>query len=467
MRRGFLSAVMLLALPSTGWPGESPVPRKGGEESVQDRIERWVLKLGSESWADREEASRQLIHIGFPAIPLLKKALSGDDPEVRMRAKSLLAEIGTPGDAVLLNPRAHIFEKMEAFGGGRRTASAALMALAWLKSHQCADGTWGCRSFVAQCKRGECTGPGASDTYDIGLTGLAACAFLAGGHSIRGGKYKETVKRAVRVLKYKQTEDGAVGPKTGDGHWIYNHAIATLALAEFYGQSGQSAALRMPAQKAVDFLVECQNPHFGWRYGRQTGEGDTSVTGWAVLALKVAEECGLKVRKEAFDGALNWFAKATDDAYYQVGYRSKGDRATLPPGARGKFQPNEAMTAMGVLCRCFILGPKAVNRPEIIGGANLLKRNPPKWDVKGGTIDMHYWHWGTLASFQVGRQYWKRWNEPMKNALVPTQKREGCENGSWDPVGAWGKAGGRVYATALNALTLQIYHRYKRVLNVK
>jgi hypothetical protein len=55
----------------------------------------------------------------------------------------------------------------------------------------------------------------------------------------------------------------------------------------------------------------------------------------------------------------------------------------------------------------------------------------------------------------------------MKNALVPTQKREGCENGSWDPIGAWGTAGGRVYATAINCLSLEIYYRYGRVLNVK
>ncbi|MHC4598664.1 MAG: hypothetical protein ACYS47_06635, partial [Planctomycetota bacterium] len=120
-----------------------------------------------------------------------------------------------------------------------------------------------------------------------------------------------------------------------------------------------------------------------------------------------------------------------------------------------------------VTSRIFILGPEAANNRKVLGGGNLLKQNTPKWDVEGGTIDMYYWYYGTLAMFQLGRSYWKAWNEPMKNALVPTQKREGCGNGSWDPVGAWGTAGGRVYATAINCLSLEIYYRYGRVLNVK
>ena len=37
------------------------------------------------------------------------------------------------------------------------------------------------------------------------------------------------------------------------------------------------------------------------------------------------------------------------------------------------------------------------------------------------------------------------------------------EHGSWDPVGAWGSAGGRVYATAINCLTLQVWTRYQRI----
>lgn len=36
------------------------------------------------------------------------------------------------------------------------------------------------------------------------------------------------------------------------------------------------------------------------------------------------------------------------------------------------------------------------------------------------------------------------------------------EHGSWDPIDAWGEAGGRVWSTAINCLTLQTPSRYVR-----
>ena len=53
----------------------------------------------------------------------------------------------------------------------------------------------------------------------------------------------------------------------------------------------------------------------------------------------------------------------------------------------------------------------------------------------------------------------------MVEALLPNQWRDRgiCNNGSWDPVGCWTRKGGRVYATAINALTLEVYYRYANV----
>ena len=46
------------------------------------------------------------------------------------------------------------------------------------------------------------------------------------------------------------------------------------------------------------------------------------------------------------------------------------------------------------------------------------------------------------------------WEQPCRDAGA---------SGSWDPIGAWGGPGGRVYATAINVLSLEIYYRYARV----
>ena len=54
------------------------------------------------------------------------------------------------------------------------------------------------------------------------------------------------------------------------------------------------------------------------------------------------------------------------------------------------------------------------------------------------------------------------WHEADFEALVPTQRVAGCEDGSWDPIGEWGGIGGRVYATAMSAMTLEVYYRYVR-----
>ena len=53
-------------------------------------------------------------------------------------------------------------------------------------------------------------------------------------------------------------------------------------------------------------------------------------------------------------------------------------------------------------------------------------------------------------------KYWKSWKEELQRALLPKQvMSKACKNGSWPPKGQWALVGGRVYATAINALSLQ------------
>jgi hypothetical protein len=64
----------------------------------------------------------------------------------------------------------------------------------------------------------------------------------------------------------------------------------------------------------------------------------------------------------------------------------------------------------------------------------------------------------------------KKWNTAMKACLLRSQRRGSVdksngateEHGSWDPIDEWGLAGGRVYATAIAAMTLEVYYRYER-----
>ena len=50
----------------------------------------------------------------------------------------------------------------------------------------------------------------------------------------------------------------------------------------------------------------------------------------------------------------------------------------------------------------------------------------------------------------------------MTNALLKSQISGGCKDGSWDPIVSYSKRGGRVYTTALGAMTLEVYYRFRR-----
>ena len=348
-------------------------------------------------------------------------------------------------------------------GGSELTESAVKAGLMWLKYHQSDDGKWDGNGFDSCCgkdgRTGTCGGAGG-EWVDPGVSGLALLCFLGAGNSTTVGEFKDVVKRGVRYLKSIQREDGLFGSESG--HYMYNHSIAALAMAEAYAISDYSPLLKESAQKGIDYLVKAQNPKSAWRYRYQSGDNDTSVTGWCTMALKSAKVGELDVPLSAFEGAINWVDSVTDEAYYRTGYREKGDIGSRLQGVND-FAPSEAMTAAGMTSRVFAGADR--NDPKLIGGAGLLSNSPPVWGDNGGKslIDFYYWYYGTLAMYQMGGEYWTGWNDKMKTALVENQKRGGCEDGSWDPIDPWGRVGGRVYSTAVNVLSLEIYYRYSKV----
>jgi hypothetical protein len=358
----------------------------------------------------------------------------------------------------------------------KQTESAVIAALRWLARHQDSDGHWSAQGFGRNCAKTACSGGGESD-YDTGVTGLSLLAFLGAGYTSmskddkqmidpafpdRQLHFGDAVKRGLQWLVAQQDAEGCVGER-GVKH-LYNHAIAALALSEGYGMTGLEI-LRGPAQKSIDFLVAAQNPGKGWRYSARGGDNDTSVTGWAVMALKSAELSGLQVPAAAYAGALRWLEEATEkNGYYRVGYTQAGTGKVFVPGKNEQFSDHPSMSAVAVLSRIFI---QKTQKEPALTAANLLAADLPAW--KPGQVDFYYWYYASLALFQLDGPkgpFWSKWNEPMKAAIVPHQKTAThvCENGSWDPSEErWGFEGGRVYAAAINCLTLEVYYRYAHV----
>jgi hypothetical protein len=354
--------------------------------------------------------------------------------------------------------------------GGAGAEQALKDALEWLKSHQSPDGSWDCDGFMENCGKvgaGVCEGPGGS-THDVGVTGLALLAFLGDGNTTTQGEYKDVVARGIAWLKEQQDPDTGLFGERQSHDFIYDHAIATLAMCEAYFFS-KSPLIKGTAQKAINLIFTARNPYGAWRYDvPPVGDNDTSVTGWMVFALASAKDAGLEGDfKAAFDGALSFIDEVTDPASGRVGYASFGEQSSrTPANEHYPREKGESMTAVGLLCRVF-LGQKPEEFPIMAKHADLIRTKPPVWDVEGYGIDMYYWYYATYALYQMGKPWWPQWEKAMKAAVVDTQRKDGDAKGSWDPECAWGWSGGRVYSTAIMTLCIEVYFRYAQVLGAR
>ena len=376
-------------------------------------------------------------------------------------------------------------------------------ALRWLAAHQSPDGAFRAAEFTQWCDgaaapRDGPTGPG-NPAFDVGLTGLALNAFLVAGYAGAGDHpYDRAVARALAWLVSTQDAEGVFGSRsvrggpqiqmwgsgpagsrrspigvrqgvtTGDGVHVYNQALAVLALVEAYGLRGEPE-LRHRAQRGLDWIHAARNPYVAWRYGKVPGDNDTSVTVWMALVLCCArlvnaahlQECDaapFHVDEAAFDGVRLWFDKMTDPDEGRVGYATRGTPPSRPEALWEKFPEHlsEAPTAGAMYIR-MLMGEDPRKSTEISKGALLCAKRRPAWTPSDGSIDMIYWHFGTLATHRLGGRDGELWTRDLQAALLGSQRRDGnaCgELGSWDPSDPWGREGGRVYATAINALTL-------------
>jgi len=461
-----LGALFLVSLPAL-WASQDPP-----DQSLA--IDAWIAKLESDRPEERETAMQELRKVGVAAVPFLKRAFAkSGDAETRARLELLLSDLEAPSASAFFDGRRKARENPPAQAEDPEgTREAVDAALRWLARHQNPDGGWSADRFDARCSGTKCAGSGERD-YDTGVTGLAILAFLGAGYSqdardelpdpadkSRVLKPGGVVLSGLKTLLSRQDSEGCVGVR--GMKYGYAHAISTLALVEAYGMS-RADFLKAPAQKAVDFLVAAQNPGKGWRYSEKCGDNDSSVTGWAVMALLTAKYSSLKVPKAAFEGALAWFDEVTEEnGYFQVGYNARSTGKVYIPGKNEQFEHHATMSAIGAAARMFI---QKRTSPPVLGPAQLLLADLPQW--KENALDFYYWYYGSLALFQVDGPegpMWKRWNTAVVRALTPNQKKsgpDGCQGGSWDPSAErWGCEGGRVYTTAISALTLETRSRY-------
>lgn len=328
------------------------------------------------------------------------------------------------------------------------TEEAIERGLAFLASVQQRDGRW---SLGLPGERTQINS-------DTAATALALLAFQGAGYTHREHKHQERVAAALQFLLRNQKRNGDLylpeDEISNQSASLYSHALATIALCEAYGMT-QDPALKEPAERAIDFILQCQNPERGgWRYVPQVSS-DTSVSGWMLMALKSGQLAGISSAQRGIPGVKRWLdlASAKDSAGAYYVYNPYATDAQ----AHGRAA-SHTMTSVGLLMR-FYTGWNR-DHPAMVAGASYLRKNPPKIEER----DTYYWYYGTQVMFHMGGEYWEDWNRKLHSLLIESQIKQGQLGGSWDPYypvrDRWAAHAGRIYVTTMNLLSLEVYYRH-------
>jgi len=447
---------------TSGAAFEPPARRESAQESEWGpRLLRYAVVLalvaGGLWWWGR--SFRQMPDVKVPA-----EELRVDVPEAKVALPRPKLPGAPPAPKLLLEPEAVALPEplpqpqahpafgsrdprvrklfLERNGGDAHTEAAVKLGLEWLSRTQDEDGSWDYTKYgVGEQQR-------AAQAHRVGVAGLALLAFLGAGHNhLDPGPFRDTVAKALK---------GLLGAQDANGRFpgaLYAQGICTMALVEAYGLTNDTPLLA-PAQKGIEAIVAAQNATGGWDYGPGGARGDTSVTGWQIMALKSARRVGIEFPKEAYDNAITFLAAVTRENG-AIGYDT---------GGTGAWRTTPALTAVGLNALLFMdvepADPRVQKALAILLAA--LPRMPrPQGDAWNPHADIYFWYHGSLALSRLGGQEWAAWNARVKEILLALQDTEGDLKGSWRLAGdPWGGHAGRVYFTALAIMALEVYYRY-------
>ncbi len=320
-------------------------------------------------------------------------------------------------------------------------------ARVWLVRHQDPEtGLWSSRGGMAGCT----CGIEGEAAYDAGVSGLALLALLG-----EPGSYEEEINAVVMGLS--KLEKGGKFGRVSSHTYIYSHAVCVWALCEAMDRASvDSEECRKSVQAGVDILIAAECKSGGWRYDlRGTGEADSSVTTWCVLALAAARRVGFDVSDEhLFDGA-RVFRRYQEAKTGRIGYDDEGTMSSRMVGANENYPMDraEALTAASLHALCAI---GMASREDRRWGTSfaLMEKTMPEWGDRFGT-DMYYCMHGAAAFDYADAGGKSPWHKVLLGVVLPNQvEEEGCGEGSWEPSGPWCFAGGRVYSTAMMVLAL-------------
>jgi hypothetical protein len=221
--------------------------------------------------------------------------------------------------------------------------AAIAKGLEWMAKNQSKDGHW--EAFGGQ--------------YPVTMTAMGGMCMLMEGSTIREGRYKDNIRRAVDWLMARSMPNGMLGNPNipGEaGRYMYGHGFATMFLSCVYGEEEEGDRRRKLEDilvRACKFIREAQTrrtsqsdgktPLGGWGYvsakdGGNFDEGSVTVT--QVQALRAARNAGIAVPPEAIKEAIAYLKESTN--------AQGGVIYSLGGGGGGEGRP--ALTAAAISC---------------------------------------------------------------------------------------------------------------------
>jgi hypothetical protein len=350
--------------------------------------------------------------------------------------------------------------KLLAYGGGNKESEAAVaLGLEWLAHHQNVKGHWRLGRFNQDARTAPLPGgrvkpdncdPLTTRSNDTAGAAFGLLPFLAAGITHRTPPeknqkdYRKAVGLAIKWLQDNQTKSG--GNRGFYGGDMYSHALATIAMCEAYALSAD-ASVKLSAQMAIDYLIAAQHNGGGWRYAARS-PGDLSVTGWALMALRSGQMAGLKVPKARL--------KLVESFLDSVESSDKGGYGYMPGSP-----PSETMTSVGALCRQYLGAPR--RNASLMASVKKIRQLPPAM-----TENIYYLYYATQVMHHMGEDDWKFWNlgpkgdgkGGIRDTLLARQDRGGVKQAQRGSFAGNDHVGGRLGATSLCLLTLEVYYRH-------
>ena len=283
---------------------------------------------------------------------------------------------------------------VQAFGGTSESEAAVSNGLKWLAAHQRDDGSWNFDHRTDECGE-DCLHPGNLSPCTVAATSMALLCFLGAGHSHQRGDYQAAVQSGLQYLVSKIEKDqyGASLQEVEGNTGMYAQGLATIVLCEAYGVS-RDAQLKAPAQFAVTYICEAQNPRQWLAYHSGTIH-DTSVAGWQVMALASGRISGCASRSAAGNCPRS----------FSTACRIRTARSTDTTGRDNAHHQRSASCAA-----CISVG-RTTSRS---GGSPI----PPQWSVGNSTQLLRHAGPASLGE-PVDR------NAAMREQLVSTQEQTG------------------------------------------